>query len=88
LAGGTVYLAGMIGWLPGSIALPLVLLGGSLIGLAFHDPARAGVRPPGIDRRLSGYRLGEEVIVDWERFDRLRAGWASRRSSGPGFSLD
>jgi hypothetical protein len=79
LTGGAVYLAGMTGWLSGAITLPLVLLGGALIGLAFHDRAPAGPRPAGVDHGVSAYRLGEQVTVDWERFDHLRARWASRQ---------
>jgi hypothetical protein len=79
-----VFLAGLGGLLPARLTIAAVLSGGAVAGFACFW-TRSG-DDDGQDWRRR--RLGPddddgppgppEIPIDWERFDRLRAEWASR----------
>jgi len=91
VAGLGCLMAGLLGVLSGRVALPLTLLGGAVSGFAVFwvrrtdDSDDSDDSDDGDDWRRRGpspespplHPAGDGAI-DWERFDRLRAGWERR----------
>jgi hypothetical protein len=85
VAGLGCLMAGLVGVISGRYALPLTVLGGAVSGFAVFWVRRTDDSDDGDDwrrRRPSPESPPPQPAgdgpVDWELFDRLRAGWGRR----------
>jgi hypothetical protein len=76
-AGIAIWCTALAGWLPASVSLPAAVIGGSLAGLAFIRAAPK-VRRARDDDRDDAPATPIALLLDWQRFDRLRAQWAKQ----------